>query len=76
MFRQEINEKLDTIIKAHADTNVKVTEIDEVLLGTYDKKGLVSRVRGLERTNKVLLTALGAVSTPVVIQMIMLVLAL
>ena len=76
MFRQEINEKLDTIIKAQADTNVKVTEIDEALMGTYEKKGLISRVRGLEKTNKVLLAALGAISTPVVIQIVMLVLAL
>ena len=48
--KNEITDRLDKLIGLQESHEEKLTSIDDLLRGTYEKQGLITRVCGLERT--------------------------
>lgn len=65
-------EKLDLILENQARMETKVNEVDEALLGTYDKKGFISRLRSVENTLKLIIAAIGTIALPVITHLVLL----
>ena len=48
--RDNLSDKIDTLIDLHKKHDEKLTSVDDLLRGTYERAGLITRVASLEQT--------------------------
>ena len=49
--RDNLGDKLDQMLNLQKKHDEKLTSIDDLLRGTYERKGLITRVTGLEEVD-------------------------